>query len=440
MQPPLFTLKRDIALSKGRWYFNNIYDNYFCFCAGESCVNLATFKNYNFQSCKYFLYLTIIDNNRDLYKKKHYILSDFYSKTIEPADAFPIFQEMIKENLNAHYMTMSWEIYSKFCASNEKCYKEQQMIFGVRSINGDVLEKYLELFLKLKVVITADKFDSIDNIFYNIEYITYIFMGHGVTYIKSFLYNDYISHNKYNKLLLPPSEKFINLALEFGWKNDDIIKIGYPKWDKYIIDKSTRYSLIKKKKEEKSIFLMFTWRKVKKGREISDSYYNNLFNILNNSKINRYLHKNNVKLFFCYHHEANPKKNVIKNDNVIFINQNDISILLKNSSLIITDFSSILFEAIVQRKPLILYIPDGLDPNLKDLYDKDYYETIIKIKKGIIYLFEVFLDLKEVIKKIVYYIKNDFVLEDKKFDFYKGFNFETGDNTKKFIAYIKELK
>lgn len=40
LQPPLFTLKRNIALVKDRWYFKNIYQNYFCFCIGESCINL----------------------------------------------------------------------------------------------------------------------------------------------------------------------------------------------------------------------------------------------------------------------------------------------------------------------------------------------------------------------------------------------------------------
>ena len=440
IQPPLCNLKRDITLSEGRWYFNNIFDNYFCFCKGESCINILTFNNYNSQSCKYFFYLTIIDDNRNLYPKTHYLLSDFYSKNIEPADAFPIFQNMIKKNLNAHYMTMSPDIYNKYCLKNKICNNHLQIIYGVRMITGDILEKYLELFLKLKVVVTADKIDSIDNLFYNIEYITFIFMGHGVTYIKSFLYNDYISHKKYNKLLLPPSDRFINLALEAGWKYDDIIKLGYPKWDKYIIHKNFFRESSKTKKKERSIFLMFTWRKVKKGKDISGLYYNNLYKILNNRKINDYLYRNNIKFFFCYHHEAKAIVNISENSNLVFINQSDISNLLKNSSLIITDFSSILFEAIVQKKPLILYIPDGNDNNLKNLYDRDYYETITKIKKSIIYLYEVFFDLKKVINKIIYYIKNDFVLEKKKLEFYKEFKLENSGNTKKFISYIRKLE
>ena len=367
-----------------------------------------------FQTCKYYFYLTMIDNNRDLFKKTHYLLSDFFDENIDSVDTFPVFIEMMKEDLNVHYITMSSKIYSQFCLNNTKCLNKMQIIYGIRKINGDTLEKYLELLLKLKVVVTAEKYESIDNLFYNIEYITYIFLGHGVTYIKSYLYNDYLSPKKYNKILLPPSERFVSLALEAGWKRDDIIKIGYPRWDFYNIHTTSTLPSEINYKGERSIFMMFTWRKVKRGKYISDLYYKNIYNVFNNRKINRYLQKYNIKLFFCYHHAMIQKKKIKESSNIRFILQNEISTLLMNSSLIITDFSSILFDAIVQKKPLILYIPDGLDTNLKDIYTYQYYETITKLKNGMIFLSEIFLDLKDLINKIIYYIKNNFTLENEK--------------------------
>ena len=59
-------------------------------------------------------------------------------------------------------------------------------------INGDLVERYLTLFLKLKQVISegATYFCYINNLFYNIEYITYISVTHGVCYFKYFLYFD----------------------------------------------------------------------------------------------------------------------------------------------------------------------------------------------------------------------------------------------------------
>ena len=439
IKTPIFYLKNDISLVDGRWYFNNIYGHYFCFCRGENCINIKNFNNYNSQSCKYYFYLTIIDLNKNLYIKSYYLLSDFFNANIEGSDAFPIFKTMLKENLNVYYLTMSLQIYNQFNLNNKNNYSYSPIIYGVRKINGDALEKYLELFLKLKVVITAEKYDSIDNLFYNIEYITYIFLGHGVQYIKSYLYKEYLSYKNYDRMLLPPCEKIIKVAINGGWKKENIIKIGLPKWDNYEIYHRRLFNDNENKYVERAIFLMFTWRKLKRGRNMSELYYNNINNIINDIYINELLEKKNIKLYFCYHHSLVDKRKIKKSNNTIYINQNDISSLLKNCSLIITDFSAIMFDAIVQKKPLVLYIPDALDNNIKNLYIPDYYETIEKIKNGIIYLYEIFFNLNEALKKIIYYINNDFILEEEKLKYYNKFRFKNKGNTKKFIRYIKML-
>ena len=93
----------------------------------------------------------------------------------------------------------------------------------------------------------------------------------------------------------------------------------------------------------------------------------------------------------------------------------------------------------VQKKPLILFIPDGGEPNLQDIYITDYYETITKIKNGDIYLNEVFFFFYYTLNKIIYYIKNDFALESEQLKFFEQFNFKNFGNTNKFINYIKKL-
>ena len=222
-QPYLYSLKEDISELKGRWYFKNIYNNYFCFCKGKSCIKLIASNNYEFQSCKYYFYLSIIDENKNLYPKTHYLFSDFFDDNIEPSDALPIFKEATKKKLKAHYITMSWNIYQQLC-SNIKCKNDLKVIYGINKIDGDVLEKYLELFLKLKAVVTAEKYNDIDNFFYNSDYIEYIFLGHGIQFIKSYLYEDYLSPKRYNKMVLPPTKIIFSLALAAGWKNEDIVK------------------------------------------------------------------------------------------------------------------------------------------------------------------------------------------------------------------------
>ena len=55
------------------------------------------------------------------------------------------------------------------------------------------------------------------------------------------------------------------------------------------------------------------------------------------------------------------------------------------------------------------------------------------------YLYEIILELEDVINKIIYYIQNDFVLEKEKLSFYKEFGLRSGDNTRRFLNYIKML-
>lgn len=68
---PICDLK-SIIYKNNNWNFMNLFNDYFCFCQGWSCL-----KNEQ-QKCKYYIYLTIIDSNRDLYKKTDHLLADFF--------------------------------------------------------------------------------------------------------------------------------------------------------------------------------------------------------------------------------------------------------------------------------------------------------------------------------------------------------------------------
>ena len=68
--------------------------------------------------------------------------------------------------------------------------------------------------------------------------------------------------------------------------------------------------------------------------------------------------------------------------NIRFINQSDIFKTIINSNLLVTDFSSIVFEFIYQKKPFVLFIPDGEDPNIKKIYSSDYFNLIRDLKEG----------------------------------------------------------
>lgn len=432
-----FSIKEKAIVNINKWQFINVNNHYFCSCKGSKCI----YKEIS-DLCKFDFYLTIIDNNKNIYNKTHYLLADFIYMNYSSDDTFPIFEEMIKLNLSAHYMTEKIDIYNKYCKNKKKCLSILLVNSKNLVINGNFLERYLTLLLKLKATISGAKFFYTKNLFYNIDYITHICVGHGIAILKQFLYSghNYYGYKRYNKILLPPSEKIISIAKKHGWTDDNIIKINLPKWDKYN-NSNENLSSFKEKIKRNSIFVMFTWRQIKAHKTISNDYINNILKLINNYKLNKVLTKKNITLYFTLHHKVKKFKKKFKTNKFVkYIIENDIFECLSKTSLVVTDFSSIMFDMICRGKPYIIFIPDANDPYIKKIYKNNYYKTIKLIKQKSINFINQYFDLNETIKKIFYYINNNFKLEKKIKKFYKSFSFKAGNNTKEFIEYLEKMK
>ena len=404
---PRFSIKSNSATKKGKWYFKNIYNNYFCFCKFSE-TNKCRYKKIN-KKCKYNLYLNIIDNGKNLYKKLDYLLADFNSPDTSPCESYLLFEKMIELNLNAHYITQREDIYKKY--NNSKYSYNMFILYGSVSIDGEFLEKYLKIIFKLKATISGADIYSINNLFYNIDYVTYICLGHGISYLKDFLYKDYYSCKKYNKIILPNSKIIISNAMKYGWKYNDIIKFGLPRWDVFFENIN---SYIKKDNiQNNSIFIMFTWRELKKDEKISKYYFTNILELINNKILGETLKSKNIRLYFSLHHNIEQYKYIFRiNRNTKYIKQEEILECLKISDLVVTDFSSIIFDVIVRNKPYILYIPDSEDNELIKKYNKTYYDIINGLKNRTIYFENIFFNINETICEILYYIKNNFLLDE----------------------------
>ena len=125
--------------------------------------------------------------------------------------------------------------------------------------------------------------------------------------------------------------------------------------------------------------------------------------------------------------------------NIKLINQTQISYFIKYSNLLITDFSSIVFDFIYQKKPFVLYIPDSNDPYIKELYIEPYYDIINGLKNNSIYFENKFFHLEKVIKKVIYYINHNFKIDENLKRFYNIFKFNENNNTNRLIDYITKI-
>lgn len=436
--PPICSTKKNLIIEYNQWHFINLFNYYFYFCKGINCSYKDIYQKY-----KYKFYLNIIDKNRFKYNKTDYLFADFIKKSYSIDDTYPVFDEMMKLNMPAHYITEEYTLYNLHCRGIKRCLSILLVNKKNRTIDGDFLEKHLTLFLKLKATITGAIFFYIDNLFYNIDYITHICVGHGISILKEFLYapHSYYGCNSYNKILLPPSSKIISVAKKRGWKEDDIIKINLPRWDKYNNHFKNVYYFKKNEEiKDNSIYIMFTWRQMKKNQTISKYYINNILKLISNKKLIKILKKKNIILYFTIHHKLQKYINIFtKNSDIKYIVENRISECLTKSNLVVSDFSSIIFDFICRKKPYILYIPDAYEPQLKNIYVNNYFTIINSLKNGFFHFENTFFDSNETINKIIYYINNNFNLEKKLEDFYNKFSFKSGNNINDFIKYLNNL-
>ena len=73
-----------------------------------------------------------------------------------------------------------------------------------------------------------------------------------------------------------------------------------------------------------------------------------------------------------------------ENQYIKYINQNKIIDCLTKSDLVITDFSSIIFDIMIRNKPYIIFIPDSEDPNIDKIYNETYSNIIKSLRNGTI--------------------------------------------------------
>ena len=399
--------------------------------------------------CKLNFYKHVIDVNRDLYPKTHHIFVDFIFKSLPSDDTYPIFEEMIKQNLSAHYITEKPQLQKMYCQNDPKCQTILFMNMKQYFKFGEFVEKYLTLILQLKSVVSCKQssFHYLSYLFYKTEYITYIAVGHGVDFFKDYLFLPYRIYGSKinNKILIPPSEVLVDLAVRRGWKEENIIQINLPRWDRF----SKVDHFFPGNVTSNSILVMFTWRYTKWWlgfSNLSKMYHENIIKLLEDEKLGKALSKKNMILYFSLHRLVNRRflkrydDAINKHSYLKYLRQNELSECLAKTNLVVSDFSSIIFDLMSRNKPFIMYVPDEEDKQISKIYTNDYVNLIKKMKSGKIVFKNKCNSLKATVKKIIKYINNGFKLEPELKKFYKGFNFKTTNNTNEFIDYIMNLK
>ncbi len=118
--------------------------------------------------------------------------------------------------------------------------------------------------------------------------------------------------------------------------------------------------------QHRQVLLMPTWREwLYKSKEFYESdYVRTYVSLLNNSRLQQVLEQYNMDLVFYPHHEVQKHIAYFKQNchgkHIVIADKGsyDVQLLLKESDLLVTDYSSVYFDFAYMRKPTIFYMFD----------------------------------------------------------------------------------
>lgn len=342
-----------------------------------------------------------------LLKKEIWLVSDRPNKAGDNGEAFFKYLQSIKNNNIKSYFVLD---------KTSEDYKKMKKIGKVVDSNSI---KYKLLFLLSSKIISSQASDYVINPFkQNKKYMkdlynfNFIFLQHGITKddLSSWL-------NKLSKPIdifvtagIPEYNSLLNGNYYYG---EDVVKLtGFPRHD-------TLFSEINTKKQ---IAIIPTWRKSIDGcvdikndtsiynKNFKDStffkFYNNL---INNEKLLKIMKQYGYTGIFCLHPLFQQQYVDFDENDIIEVNHNylDYQKIFKESSLLITDYSSVFFDFAYLNKPIIYSQFDKEEFFNSHSYDKGYFDYEIDGFGEINY------DLDSTIESIIKQIQNNCILEKK---------------------------
>jgi CDP-glycerol glycerophosphotransferase (TagB/SpsB family) len=355
------------------------------------------------------LVIPLIELLQPLFPKDTYILFDnLYEKNAECIDTWALFQYLREKKLRAYYVL--WR-ENPFYQQLKKERRLDHVLITRWNLkhNSGFLTKTFPHILRTKYVITSfgDLFGRTNKFLFDNKYIIYINTSHGSIFLKTFVLEcGYVSSEKYNKFLIANDvEK--EIFTRYEWHEKDLVKTGLPRWD-----------LLKHMPhEQKTIFVMFTWRTSfmpSRRREypykIKDSvYFNKISEFLQHPALHELLAAHHVHLKVALHHALLDQGNsqMSKFADVEMVEPTGISKQIGVTDLFITDYSSIFFDFAYLNIPIIFYRPDFDDTTLIK-WDRDDMEHS-KTKDELLY--NVCYDPQKAVTLIKHYIEMNFVLE-----------------------------
>lgn len=228
-----------------------------------------------------------------------------------------------------------------------------------------------------------------------------VFIQHGVLGTKNiehFYSKNSPSFNTDLFLVSSDYEKQIVIN-DFGYNVNEVVVTGLSRFD----------SLFEPDVEiKRQLLIIPTWREwlVREDVFLESEYYQNYKELVHNQTLHDLANKYNFEIIFCLHPNMQKYSYLFESAPVRVIKQGevDVQFLLKQSAMMITDYSSVAFDFSFLHKPIIYY---QFDRN-RFLGKKGSHLDLDNDLPG-----DIVFTIDEILNSIEYYAKNNFLMKEE---------------------------
>ena len=231
-----------------------------------------------------------------------------------------------------------------------------------------------------------------------------VFLQHGITKDDAeWLYYD---KTKFKLFICGAKKEYEYVKEKFNYLDNNVTYLGFSRFD----------NLHNNEINNKQILIMPTWRTWlgretnilnKKEEFIKSEYYIKWNSILKNKELIKYIEKEKITIYFYPHmnmHEYIKDFKVISRNIKIVSKDYDIQKLLKESALLVTDYSSVYMDFAYMSKPIIYYQFDS-----EKYRQNQLQEGYFKYSKNA--FGKILLDEEDVVNRIIGYSKMNYKVE-----------------------------
>lgn len=200
-----------------------------------------------------------------------------------------------------------------------------------------------------------------------------VFIQHGIT--KEFIPSLMKKNSNITTFICGAKPEYEFVKKEFGYSRHNVKYLGF-----------CRFDSLHNFKIKNQILVMPTWRQwfgMDGNNEMSNEdfilskYFNSYNELINSKEINSILEEQNMELIFYSHNEMQRYLDLFKSKykriKIAEKDNYDVQTLLKESKILITDYSSIAFDFAYMKKPIIYYQFDKEEYYLNH-YQEGYFD------------------------------------------------------------------